>query len=225
MSSAVSAMWLRQLSIIAVLALAAAGLGACKIRYDSDAATSATNSEQGAFNAKTYVDGIWTAKVVPFLQSQPVDVAVLLDAIAKDPDGAGKQYGHRAGDGQPWTFLVKGQGTVKSVDVTSRHGTMTLEANVDGTPTPIMLQVGPVIFGTALRDSLPFVAFGDFVNQIDYAEVSRALNDKATASVHPGDLANAVGKTVTFVGAAVSPSGSTPLTITPIALTVAGGSP
>ena len=40
---------------------------------------------------------------------------------------------------------------------------------VDGKPTTVVLQIGPVIFGTALRDALPFIAFGDFVNQIDYA--------------------------------------------------------
>ena len=83
-----------------------------------------------------------------------------------------------------------------------------------------MLQIGPVIFGTALRDSLPFISFGDFVNQIDYAEVSRALNDKATSGFASEDREGAEGKTVSFAGAATAPSGSTPLTVTPVMLAV-----
>ena len=105
----------------------------------------------------------------------------MLAAIAKDPDAAGKQYGHRAGEGQPWTYLVKGEG--RSPRSTSPRATAPpiVEVMIDGKPTTVVLQIGPVMFGTALRDALPFISFGDFVNQIDFAEVSRAFNDKATA--------------------------------------------
>ena len=49
---------------------------------------------------------------MPLMSTAPVDVGTVLAAIAKDPEAAGKQYGHRDGDGQPWTYLVKGEGTV-----------------------------------------------------------------------------------------------------------------
>ncbi len=210
-------MRLRLLSVVAILAIAMSGLVGCKIKYDSEKAAN------GAFNAKTYVEELWDSKVVPLIQTDPIDVATVLDAIAKDPEAAGKQYGHRAGEGQPWTYLVKGEGKVTALDVASRHGTATVETTIDGKPTPVVLQVGPVIFGTALRDALPFIAFGDFVNQIDYAEVSRALNDRATAGFAK-EMAGAEGKTVSFAGAAITPSGNSPLTITPVLLTVAGSS-
>ena len=57
---------------------------------------------------------------------------------------------------------------------------MTVEIATKNGPRQVDLQIGPVIFGTALRDSLPFVHFGDFVNQIQFAQISRALNDAAT---------------------------------------------
>ena len=41
---------------------------------------------------------------------------------------------------------------------------------------------GPVLKGTALRDSLEFVKFGDFVNQVAFAEVATALNERARRS-------------------------------------------
>ena len=84
------------------------------------------------------------------------------------------------------------------------------------------MQVGPVVFGTALRDALPVISFGDFVNQIEYAEVSRALNDRAIAAARNGlDLASLTGKTITFSGAAAQPSGNSPLQLTPVAIAVA----
>ena len=216
-------MRLRFVSVVAILAIAVAGQAGCKIKYDSDKSAPGANGQGAVFNAKTYAEGVWDTKVVPLMHSAPIDVATVLDAVAKDAEAAGKQFGHRTGEGQPWTYLVKGEGKVTALDVASRHGTATLEITLDGKPTPIVLQVGPVIFGTALRDSLPFVAFGDFVNQIDYAEVSRALNDRATAG-QAAAIAGANGKSVSFAGAAIAPSGGTPLTVTPVLLTVGGTS-
>ena len=212
-------MRLRLLAVVAVLVIAVSGLAGCKIKYDSD--TSGAGGADAAFNAATYVDKLWDAKVMPLMATAPVDVGTVLTAIAQDPDAAGKQYGRRAGDGQPWTYLVKGEGAVTSVDVTSRHGTATLEVMIDNKPTTVILQIGPVIFGTSLRDALPFIAFGDFVNQIDYAEVSRALNGKATAGFAK-EMAGAEGKVISFSGAATAPSGGTPLTITPVLLSIGG---
>ena len=160
-------MRLRLVSVVAVLSIAILGVGGCKIKYDSE------KGADGAFNAKTYVEELWDSKAIPLMHTAPIDVGTVLAAIAKDPEAAGKEYGHRPGEGQPWSYLVKGEGAITSVDVASRHGTATLEVMIDNKPTKVILQIGPVIFGTALRDALPFIAFGDFVNQIDYAEVSR----------------------------------------------------
>ncbi len=207
----------RFVSVVAISAVAMLGVAGCKIKYDGE------KGADGAFNAKTYVEELWDSKAIPLMRTAPVDVGTVLAAIAHDPEAAGKEYGHRPGEGQPWSYLVKGEGAITSVDVASRHGTAALEVMIDNKPTTVILQIGPVIFGTALRDALPFIAFGDFVNQIDYAEVSRALNDKATAGFAT-ELAAAEGKVVSFAGAATAPAGGTPLTITPVLLSI-GGAP
>jgi predicted lipoprotein len=78
-----------------------------------------------------------------------------------------------------------------------------------------------VVFGSALRDSLPFVQFGDFINQIQFAQVSRALNDRAVTEIRKGiDPKTLVGKTVDFAGGATIDSTSGPITVTPVTLKV-----
>ena len=220
-------MRIHHLGLLVMLAGSIASASGCKIRHDSGAGNvSANPGGSAAFDAKGYVEGMWSSKVIPLVKRAPSDVATLLDAITKDPEAAGKKYGNRDGAGQSWTYLVEGQGTIKSVDLQSRHGVVVLEVSPDGgAATEVDLQVGPVIFGTALRDSLPFVAFGDFLNQIDYAEVSRALNDKATSSRPPLDLSNSVGKKLSFVGAAVAPTPGAALVVTPVVLSLDGDAP
>lgn len=115
------------------------------------------------FDAARYVDTIWSSRVVPTIESGAVQVG-RFDEIAASA-------GVRA---LPVTF----DGLVVSVDTSSRVGVALVDAEpFDGRPD-LSLQVGPVLRGTALRDALPFVQFSDFSNQIQFAAVASALNDR-----------------------------------------------
>lgn len=170
------------------------------------------------FEAKRFVASLWDSRVLPMVRDKAVDAATVLAALAKDPDAAGKRYGHRllAGDG-PWNFVVHGEGTIKAAETKLRHATLTVEVSGQS----VVLQIGPVIFGTALRDALPFISFGEVVNQIQFAQVSRELNDRATAMARAGlDIAKLVpGARVAFAGAMVAgqPPQVTVLQLHPIA--------
>jgi len=170
------------------------------------------------FEAKTYVESLWASKVLPLVQYKAVDAATVLAALDKDADAAGAQYGHRpkSGDG-PWNFVVHGEGTIKAAETHLRHATLT----VDVAGHDVALQIGPVIFGTALRDALPFVSFDQVVNQIQFAQVSRELNDRATAAARTGlDVAKLVpGSRIDFAGAmsAGTPPQVTVLHLRPLA--------
>ena len=190
-------------------------LSGCKIVRDTDKAA-LDPSDPNNFDAKAYVDALWDRKVVTYFDGHAQPIASVLAALTKDKDAAGARFGHRAGgDGSPWTFAVRGSGVVKAVDTASRHGELTLELTAPGHPIAATLQIGPVIFGTAVRDSLPFIAFGNFVNQIQYAEVSRALNDRAVALAHAGlTPPPRTGSTIAFVGAMTDPSETGETTIT-----------
>jgi predicted lipoprotein len=215
MSSFVS----RREALCAALAITLS-LSGCKIVRDADKAA-LDPADPNNFDAKVYVEALWDRKAVPFFDEHSFPVAKVVESLAKDKDAAGSQFGRRAGgEGTPWTFAVRGTGVVKSVSTGSRHGEIVVGvAQAPAHPLAVTLQVGPVIFGTAVRDSLPFIAFGDFVNQIQYAEVSRALNDRAAALAHQGlTPAPRIGGPLEFVGAMTDPSMTGEPTVTAVRL-------
>ena len=206
----------------ALLLFFAATLSGCKIVDNKDLMTARAKSDS-EFDAVAYVDKIWNSKALPEFKSKAVDLDTVLQAVAEDPDKAGKTYGQRAGEGNPWTYEIKGQGKVVAVDVTSRHGIVTVETETKSGLRKVDLQIGPVVFGTAVRDALPFIHFGDFVNQIRYAQVSRVLNDRAVKNMRDSfDPKDAMGKTVVFYAAAVLSGGDT-ITATPVLIEAAKG--
>jgi predicted lipoprotein len=182
-------------------------LPGCKIVRNKDKAQGA--AANGGFDADAYVNGLWDAKVMPQVRDHAAEIVTVLDALAKDPDAAGAQYGHRAeAEGAAWNFIVQGKGKVIKADTASRRGILVVALDGDPAGRSVSLQVGPVVFGSAFRDALPFVSFNDFVNQIDYAQVSRKLNDRATETARKGfDPAQAEGKAIAFRGAMANPAG------------------
>ncbi len=136
-----------------------------------------------SFDAGRFVASLWASRVLPMVRDKAVDIGTVLDALAENPDQAGAHYGHRpkSGDG-PWTFIVRGEGVIKAADLQSRHATLTVAFG----GRDVVVQIGPVVFGTALRDSLPFISFEQVVNQIQFAQVSRELNLRASAAARTG---------------------------------------
>jgi predicted lipoprotein len=191
--------------LVAVL-LTAALAGCSKVPgiYVYEKAGSAQSGGAKAFDPKTYVDGIWASKIIPTVQQKAVDVTAVSAAIDKDPEAAGKQYGTRSGTGSPYAFMVKGTGTVTKLDAEQPTGPMTVQvpAAAGGKAVTVTIATGPVIAGTALRDAVGFIAFGDFTNQIDYANVANAINDRVkTDVIAKAGVMGLVGKKITFAGA------------------------
>ncbi|MEO8285284.1 MAG: DUF2291 domain-containing protein [Chloroflexota bacterium] len=187
----------------------------------TDTAGSAVPGQPG-FKGTAYVDSIWQSKVLPTVDQSATDLATLLTALKSDLAGAKQKYGHREGQ-RPYNFLVKGEAKVLSVDTASRAGTMKLDlAPGDGQPDASM-QTGPVIRGTSVRDALPFIQFNLFTNQLEYADVSNALNDRLIKDVTGTlDLASLTGKTIDFEGAFTLEEGASlsNVLITPVKITV-----
>jgi len=144
-------------------------------------------SQQGPFDAAAYVNSIWQSKVLP--------------AVAAAPVWSGARCG---------PCLVKGQGRVVAVDTSSRAGLAFLENG-------ITLQIGPVIRGTALRDALPFIQFSQFTNQLEFARVGNALNERISKMLATVDVPHLQGADIAFAG--VLEPGSPP-TAVPVTLTL-----
>jgi predicted lipoprotein len=145
------------------------------------------------------VDAVWTDKAMPLILDKSFDLQTVLLAINTNPDAAGNQYGKHT-TSNPYSYLVKGSGTVSKVDTKSRAGTVTVDL-ADG-KTQVLLQIGPVIRGTALRDATGVISNDQVTNQLEYADVASDMNRRALASVMATlDPASLAGKTITFYGA------------------------
>ena len=182
--------------------------------YEKDGQAAA--AKPGAADPKQYVADTWSAKIVPTVHDKAFDVATVAAAVAKDPAAAGKQYGHQSGTGSPFAYMVKGTGTVTGIDTSVPTGPMTVEVGT----TKVTIATGPVIAGTAIRDAVG-LSFGDFTNQIDYANVANQINLKVKSDVLAKvDLATIKGKRIDFYGA-FSALGPGTIFLVPTELTVA----
>jgi predicted lipoprotein len=184
--------------------------------YENAAAASRANAK---FDAVSYVADIWSSRVVPTVHDKAVDAPTLLDELKSDPTGAQQKYGRQAATGGPYSYLIKGTGTVTKVS-DAPTGPVTVEIDTPTGKQEITIATGPVIAGTALRDAVGFIDFSQFTNQLDYADVATQLNEKVKSDVvGKVDKANLVGKQITFAGA-MTALGTNASLVVPTELTV-----
>ncbi|MBY5555766.1 DUF2291 domain-containing protein (plasmid) [Rhizobium leguminosarum] len=202
-------------------AVVAAALPGCKIIKTPTAEQKAAAAAKTAFDPNAKVEAIWQSEAVPYFEKRAGDLKDVMQLSASSPDAAGEKYGNpRKQSSSPWTYAVKITGKVIAVDTASRAATLDVDADGDG-KADAKVQIGPALRGTALRDTLEFVNFNEFKNQIEWAQFGKAFNEKANttflSAIPREDLA---GKTVTAIGAFPLPkSGELPL-VTPSELKV-----
>ncbi|MCR8726137.1 DUF2291 family protein [Frigidibacter sp. ROC022] len=212
---------IRTLVLSICLAATLTGLSACKIVKNDTGAEGAIppGPEGDAARIAALLEETYEARLVPHVTDTATDISALRSALAGGLDAAGEAHGVRAtGEGSAWSFAVKGSGTVVEQNRKSRAATLGLDTDADGKPDTT-LQLGPVVKGTALRDVAPFYVFTDFRDQIEFARLARALNDRAVGdlSLPEGDL---TGRSVTFLGAFAARSASDPILVVPLSIEV-----
>lgn len=170
------------------------------------------------FDKVAYVDGIWESKVLPTIQQNALDFSQLYGELKLNQDAASKKYGKKVGG--PYNFLTKFEGKVLSADTSSRVGIIKVETQISNGVAILTVQVGPVVQGTSIRDSLGFIVFNDFVNQLQFADVADELNTRALQNALGNtDPTTLVGKTVDITGA-FTLDNIDDLVITPVFLTI-----
>ncbi|WP_455381682.1 DUF2291 family protein [Salinispira pacifica] len=153
-----------------------------------------------AFDKVKYVDSIWDSKVIPTVEKDAVEFDTLFAAIQADPKKAAEQYGHDVGGAT--NYLVSFSGTVGNVDTSSLTGTISVNVPYKGTEVPVKVQIGPIILGTALRDAVKFIKFEQFLNQMQFGNVSDELNSRVEKDVVSKlDLKSLPGKKISIKGA------------------------
>ena len=124
------------------------------------------------------------------------------------------------GDKGELSYIVKGEGTVTEVNREKKAGFMTLKlAGYDG-PIAVRLQIGPVYKGSAVRDTLSFIKYEDYKNQVDWAKVSQAIHAAVDKEViEKLDMQTIVGKNISFTGC-FSVAGDKEILVTPVEIEV-----
>ncbi|MBO9545925.1 DUF2291 family protein [Caulobacter sp.] len=201
---------MRRTGLALVLVTLLPVVSACKV-IPIAADRAARERQAGSFDATRYVDAVWGAQAAPYWNKQAKPLAELTAQIDKDIAAAD---GRQAGDGSPWTFVANGEGQVTAVKTNARAGAVTV--TVDGKPVEVV--VGPVVSGSALRDSLPFVTFNDFSNQIAFAEVGGALTKRALRQARPAAEGLKPGDRVRFQGVFQLGKAGDPVVVTPVRL-------
>ena len=152
------------------------------------------------FDAKAYVANIWKTKIIPTISDQAEDITFILDELFSNQEVAEDKYGGRSGTGS-YSFMIKGTGNVISLNTASRVGTVSI-ALLKKYDSEIFITLGPVIKKDSIRDSVKFIQFNDFVNQLDFADVSRIIKTRVLNEIiGPLNLKEIVGKKINFEGA------------------------
>ncbi|MBL4928344.1 DUF2291 family protein [Fuscibacter oryzae] len=190
---------MKRMTLTAACLAAAFGIAGCKIVKTAPADDKSPSADASGDDARiaTILSDTYDAKLLPEIAAKALPPIDLKAKLAAGLDTAGGQRG--AGDGAAWNFAVAGQGKVVAANLTSRA--RTLDVDVDGdAKSDLTVQLGPVVKGSALRDFAPALYdFTSFRDQIEFAKLGRALNDRAAGAIKLAE-GDPTGKMVTFMG-------------------------
>lgn len=149
------------------------------------------DSSKVAFDAKSFVDSIWTTDLLGAYDSA-TNIINLLGELKKNSELTFAQKGRALGIGNIGYFKVVVEGTVLSVN----------ENNVLVQVAERLIEIETeFIFGNAVRDASGLIKVNDYGETSDFNSVSESINDKIRNEVIPdfrgkvkkGDLVNVKG--------------------------------
>jgi predicted lipoprotein len=204
--------WLTPRTVgIAVVVVVVAAMALDTTYRDADAPLP-TAGGRPAFDRDTYGRENFP-RIAELIEQRAVPLPQLLGDLRSDQEGASEQYGHREGN-SPYAFPVTGEG------VAGKAEGNVLPVEVKGVPksTNVSILIGPALPGTAVRDATGEISFGQFVNQVEFADAATALNNEIKAQVLSDvDPAALEGERVQFTGAFAYLAPDV-ITITPVRL-------
>ena len=223
----------KMLSILTTLAVCALLLGACTVvkigeeEADGGGQYSTWTKTGTGFDAVEFVEAVWDEQIIPTYEEMAVDYETVIAALRADRAAAADQYGRILQGGEPAVvFKVRGTAVVVEFDDTSRNGVFRIDLEPADGEIDATLQVGPVLRGTAIRDSVDFIRFTDVGNQLQFAALASELNARmARDSVEPLDLLTIAGRQVSFLGTfkLTEDQSISDVVITPVRMDLIGG--
>ncbi|QHM74942.1 hypothetical protein C7M52_00886 [Mixta theicola] len=175
------------------LALFILALGGCRIVSQQELANLQTPPNPHMSD----IDRTWQDKIVPQIvdHARPADELMKALRAAKDFDSACQSLGYRSQSENPCIFYVSVVGKIENINTASRSGKMTLRMqNGDS----VIVQTGPILRGTLLRDSYKGASYADFNDQVLFGEYGRAINERAVKMIQAAQLQT--GETTEVIG-------------------------
>ncbi len=148
----------------------------------------------GRFDAAAFAEEFWETKL-PRCISEATPVTDLSALLRTRPDEAFRTLGRTLGISKTYYFLVKGNGVIE--EITGENLLVDTGAGTRASLSTLYL------FGNAVRDGSGMVDINDFLNMMDFNQVSVEINRRirerivmpALPSLHPGQA-------IRFAGAA-----------------------
>ncbi|MEA9389418.1 DUF2291 family protein [Acerihabitans sp. TG2] len=128
--------------------------------------------------------GLWASKILPAAHTQALDWTALKQA----------QSGLK--EAQTQSVYARISGKITGLDTEGLQRKLTVTVNGES----VVMQLGPIIKGNAVRDAAGFIHFDDYKNQVQFAQVAKALNKEALSSL-PALDASWVGQSVDVLAA------------------------
>ncbi|OBY61234.1 hypothetical protein LPB301_17350 [Polaribacter reichenbachii] len=144
------------------------------------------------FDAKSYVDGIWTLNLLPTF-STATNLNNFLNQLKQNPTATFEKESKSLGIGNIGYFKVKGEGTVLQVN----------ENNVIIQSEDLKVEIETeFIFGNVIRDASGLFKINDYKETSDFNSISESINGRIRNDIIPS-FKNKVqkGDVVTFSGA------------------------
>ena len=156
-------------------------LTACHVVTDTELAAIRSQGQHHGPDAAQILD----SQLVPYADKNAKPAALVVGALEQNFDSACKQYGFRQSDAFPCSFWIRVQGKVTRIDDSSRVGKAYIELTqaAGGEPVDVVLQMGPVIVGTGVRDGFPGIKYSDFDDQTKFAVFGQEINKLVVARV------------------------------------------
>ena len=174
---------------------------------------------ESSFDASQNVADIWQTQALPELTTRAVDLNTFLSEANGDFKSLAEKYGkYSMGTSGELSYVVKGTATVTEVNQEKKAGYMAVTLDGYNGPATIRLQIGTVFKGSAVRDSLNFIKYEDYQNQVEWADVSKSIHALLQSDViDTANVSTLQGKKVEFVGC-FTVTNNEELLITPVVL-------
>lgn len=152
--------------------------------------------EDKTFDAAAYAQSLWENQFPEVILQAP-SIDLLITQLQSQPEETFDTYSNALGIGNIRFFMTQGKGRILQI------GDNDLLVRVDVEENYRNVRIATeYIFGNALRDASGLVDIGEFVNTMDFNQVSAELNSIVRKNVIPSLLASVKkGDSIAFSGA------------------------